>query len=103
MVGRVWPRHSGCGWPLNSVVRRHERDVMPQANCPKCSTIFDSADNRTSDNLRVKCPKCAFEFQSHSRWFSAAPDAPFKQRLLAGAVAGIAAAIVAALVVILRR
>jgi uncharacterized protein YkuJ len=24
-VGRVWPRHSGRGRPLNSVVRRHER------------------------------------------------------------------------------
>ena len=24
MVGRVWPRHSGCGRPLNSVVRSHQ-------------------------------------------------------------------------------
>jgi hypothetical protein len=27
IVGRVWPRHSGGGRPLNSVVRRLERNV----------------------------------------------------------------------------
>jgi hypothetical protein len=26
-VGRVWPRHSGGGWPLNSVVRHFEEAV----------------------------------------------------------------------------
>jgi predicted nucleotidyltransferase len=36
MVGRVWPRHSHRGRPLNSVVRQHEvrlsNDLSPVAN-----------------------------------------------------------------------
>jgi hypothetical protein len=30
MVGRVWPRHSGGGRPLNSVVSRHRMSTDPK-------------------------------------------------------------------------
>jgi hypothetical protein len=39
MVGRVWPRHSGGGRPLNSVVRRHF-PKMEAAQQRRASPIF---------------------------------------------------------------
>ena len=34
MVGRVWPRHSGGGRPLNSLVRHHLGDAVHEAAIP---------------------------------------------------------------------
>ena len=76
---------------------------MFSANCPKCSTTFDPATNRSSDGKQMRCPHCAFEFHARSNWFSAAPDAPVKKRLAAGVVAGVGAVIVAALIYALRH
>ena len=37
MVGRVWPRHGHCGWPLNEIVRHHSVSEREQGQLERMS------------------------------------------------------------------
>ena len=53
-MGRVWPRHSHRGSPLNSVVRRHEEPVEKEAFGICCSDLREAMTQVPSSFFRVE-------------------------------------------------
>jgi uncharacterized protein CbrC (UPF0167 family) len=57
MVGRVWPRHSGGGRPLNSVVSRHP-NVTTSSALPKFKYHPDPVSSGVIVEGSERCPCC---------------------------------------------